>query len=207
LIDYLQSIQITPKQAQAEVTGQLKVMMKAKDLTCVDALTQKARDGLSGAALESFDPTSVDTASCPPLYKTEGEALFNMGYDDGFAGGAYSCGRCHTKGWSYGEKQADGTGFFGPNLTDVTNQFPGSVGLQQQVDFVCIGSEDGVRYGAGGIGSGRMPGYCVTPPTKLNPLNGEVGVEAKDSGLPEDGAMMTQDQVRSIVEYERSLAR
>ncbi|MGR3652138.1 MAG: phosphoribosylanthranilate isomerase, partial [Roseovarius sp.] len=29
-----------------------------------------------------------------------GEALFNLGQDNGFAGGAYSCGRCHTRGWS-----------------------------------------------------------------------------------------------------------
>ena len=208
LIDYLQSIQLTPKQAQAEVTKQLGVMMKRKDQTCVDALTEKAKSLLSGDALAKFDPTKVDTNSCPPMYTSEGQALFNMGYDDGFAGGAYSCGRCHTRGWSYSEKEADGTGWFGPNLTNVTNQFPGgSIGVQQQVDFVCNGSDDGVRYGAGGIGSGRMPGFCVTPPTKLNPENGEVGVTAKDAGTAEQGAMMTQDQVRAIVEYERSLGQ
>ena len=30
----------------------------------------------------------------------KGEALFNLGLADGFAGGAYSCARCHTRGWS-----------------------------------------------------------------------------------------------------------
>ena len=30
-------------------------------------------------------------------FETLGEAIFNMGYTTKFAGGAYSCGRCHTK--------------------------------------------------------------------------------------------------------------
>ena len=51
-----------------------------------------------------------------------------------------------------------------------------------------------------------MPGFCVTPEVKLNPENGEVGIDPVDSGLPEDGAMLTQEQVRAIVEYERSLS-
>ncbi|MEO6627293.1 MAG: cytochrome c [Aquihabitans sp.] len=208
LIDYLTSIQITPKEAQKEVSGQLAVMMKRKDATCVSAKTQSAQDGLTGDALDSFDAAKVDVSSCPPMYKSQAEALFNMGYDDGFAGGAYSCGRCHTKGWSYGEKEDDGNGFFGPSLYNVNAQFPGgSIGLRQQIDFVCAGSEEGARYGAGGQGSGRMPGFCITPPTKLNPTNGEVGVMPKDSGTAEQGAMYTEDQVREVVEYERSLAR
>lgn len=206
LIDYLQSIQLTPKESQKQVTDQLAKMMKQRDATCVAAVTAQAKAKLSGDALANFDPSTVNTGSCPPLYKSEGEALFNMGYDDGFAGGAYSCGRCHTKGWSYGEKQADGGGAFGPPLTNVRNQFPGGVlGVAQQTDFVCNGSEQGARYGQNGQGTGRMPGFCITPATKLNPDNGEVGVEAKDAGDVKTGAMMTQAQVRAIVEYERSL--
>jgi mono/diheme cytochrome c family protein len=208
LIDYLESIQLTPKESQKQVSEQLEKMMKAKQPTCVDALTEAAKADLSDKELESFDPTTVDTESCPPLYKSEGEALFNMGYDDGFAGGAYSCGRCHTKGWSYGEKQADGSGAFGPPLTNVRQQFPGgSLGVRQQIDFVCVGSEEGARYGQNGQGSGRMPGFCITPEIKLNPANGEVGVEPKDSGVAKTGAMYTEDQVRAIVEYERSLGQ
>ena len=208
LIDYLRSIQLTPEESQKQVTEQLAKMMKQPDTTCVDALAEAAKAKLSTEDRASFDPTKVDTESCPPQWKSPGQALFNMGYDDGFAGGAYSCGRCHTKGWSYGEKQADGSGAFGPPLTNVRQQFPGgSLGVGQQTEFVCSGSENGARYGLNGQGSGRMPGFCVTPEVKLNPENGEVGVEPQDSGVPEDGAMMTQDQVRAIVEYERSLAR
>ncbi len=183
-------------------------MMEKREATCVAARTDEAKSDLSEEELAAFDETKVDVSSCPPMYKSEGEALFNMGYDDGFAGGAYSCGRCHTKGWSYGEKAADGTGAFGPPLTNVLRQFPGaSLGPKDQTDFVCNGSDQGVRYGQNGQGSGRMPGFCITPGYKINPENGEVGIDPKDTGTAEDGAMLTQDQVRAIVEYERSLAR
>jgi len=208
LIDYMGTWQLTPQEAQAEVTTQLAVMMERKDPTCVASLTEEAKLGLSEEELAAFDATEVNTGSCDPLYASEGEALFNMGYDDGFAGGAYSCGRCHTKGWSYGEKEQDGGGAFGPPLTNVLTQFPGgSLGLNQQVDFVCLGSDDGQRYGLNGQGSGRMPGFCITPEYKLNPLNGEVGIEPVDAGLAADGAMFTQEQVRAVIEYERSFAR
>jgi mono/diheme cytochrome c family protein len=208
LIDYIDSFQLTPKEAQAEVKAQLAKMMKAKDATCVASVTEQAKEGLSAEELKTFDASSVDTESCPPMYKSEGEALFNMGYDDGFAGGAYSCGRCHTTGWSYGEKEADGSGAFGPPLTNVTTQFPGgTLGVKQQTDFVCAGSQDGARYGKSGMGSGRMPGFCITPELKLSATNGEVGLQPEDAGLPEDGAMLTQAQVQAIVEYERSLSR
>lgn len=208
LMDYIATFQLTPKEAQAAATSQLKVMMEKKDETCVAAKIDEAKSQLTGEDLASFDDTKVDTSDCPRLYKSEGEALFNMGYDDGFAGGAYSCGRCHTKGWSYGEKAADGTGAFGPSLLNVLRQFPGAtLGPKDQTDFVCTGSDQGVRYGQTGQGTGRMPGFCITPGYKINPLNGEVGIEPKDTGTADQGAMFTQDQVRKIVEYERSLAR
>jgi mono/diheme cytochrome c family protein len=179
LIDYMESFQLTPEQAQAEVEEQLGAMMERKDATCVSSLTEQAKAGLTEAELEEFDEASVDTSSCPPMYRSEGEALFNMGYDDGFAGGAYSCGRCHTQGWSYGEPEASGNGALGPNLTAVRDQFPGgATGFQSQVDFVCEGSVRGQLYGVHGQGSGRMPGFCD---------------------------MLTDEQIRAIVEYERNL--
>jgi mono/diheme cytochrome c family protein len=208
LIDYMESIQLTPEQSQAQVVQQLDRMMERKDAACVAAATEAARAELSAEELATFDPGTVDTDDCPPMYQSEGEALFNMGYDDGFAGGAYSCGRCHTKGWSYGEKEEDGGGAFGPPLTNVIAQFPGgSLGVQQQVDFVCAGSENGVRYGLNGQGSGRMPGFCITPEIRAITEANEVAVRGREAGDPETGAMFTQEQVRAIVEYERSLSR
>jgi mono/diheme cytochrome c family protein len=112
-------------------------------------------------------------------FETEGEALFNLGLNNGFAGGAYSCGRCHTQGWSYGEPEADGNGALGPNLTDVRSQFPGgAAGFAEQVEFVKTGSVKGLLYGVHGQGSGRMPGF---------------------------GDMLTTEQIQAVVEYERSL--
>lgn len=208
LIDYMATFQLTPEEAQAEVTEQLAVMMEKREPTCVAAKIDEAQAGMSEEEIAAFEETPALTADCPPMYKSEGEALFNMGYDDGFAGGAYSCGRCHTKGWSYGEKAADGTGAFGPALTNVEKMFPGAtLGPKDQTDFVCTGSEQGVRYGATGQGTGRMPAFCITPGYKINPENGEVGIAPFDSGTAEEGAMMTQAQVRAIVEYERSLGR
>ena len=35
-------------------------------------------------------------------FATIGEAVFNLGLNSGFGAGSYSCGRCHTAGWSLG---------------------------------------------------------------------------------------------------------
>jgi mono/diheme cytochrome c family protein len=109
----------------------------------------------------------------------EGEALFNLGLNNGFAGGAYSCGRCHTAGWSYGQPELEGGGALGPNLRNVESQFPGgAAGFASHLDFVTIGSENGITYGAQGMGSGAMPAF---------------------------GEMYTEDQLRAVVDYERNL--
>ncbi len=122
---------------------------------------------------------ALEVAMDSGQFESEGEALFNLGLNNGFAGGAYSCGRCHTQGWSYGEPEADGNGALGPNLTDVRSQFPGgAAGFQEQVDFVKEGSVKGALYGVHGQGSGRMPAF---------------------------GEMLTQEQIEAVVEYERNL--
>lgn len=97
------------------------------------------------------------------------------------------CSRCHTKGWSYQWKDVDGnpietpppdgSGAFGFNLTGGSTllQFPNE---KDHIEFVTNGSEYAKAYGARGVGSGRMPGF---------------------------GGMLTEDQIKAIVEYERSL--
>ena len=106
-------------------------------------------------------------------YKSVGEALFNLDID----GGAYSCARCHTKGWSYGDPQITGGGAFGPNLTggSTVRQFPSQ---DEMIAFIKNGSEYGKKYGEQGQGSGRMPGF---------------------------GATYTDEQIKAIVEYVRGL--
>src|SRR5581483_1505704 len=102
LVDYIESIQISPQEAQ-----------------------QRARDALA-RAMQEKNPDGT------PKYASEGEALFNLGFSDGFEGGAYACARCHTQGWSYATdysqvKAISGCGALGPSLCGgaVERQFPG----------------------------------------------------------------------------------
>ena len=93
------------------------------------------------------------------------------------ASGAYSCARCHTTGWSYGDPQEPGQGGLGWNLTggSTNAHFPNSADM---VDFIQNGTENGVGYGEQGQGSGKMPAF---------------------------GALLTEEQIEAIVDYERGL--
>lgn len=111
-------------------------------------------------------------------FASEGEAVFNLGLNNGFAGGAYSCGRCHTQGWSYGDPREPGSGgAIGPSLRGgaVINQFPSA---ESHYEFVFEVPEFGAGYGRNGQSSGVMPSF---------------------------GQMLTEDQIRAVVEYERGL--
>jgi mono/diheme cytochrome c family protein len=90
--------------------------------------------------------------------------------------GAYSCARCHTEGWSYQSPGVPGQGAFGWNLTaGSTNSHFPSE--QDMIDFIKSGSELGQRYGKQSQGTGR--GWF--------------------------GALLTDEQIKAIVEYVRSL--
>jgi mono/diheme cytochrome c family protein len=106
-------------------------------------------------------------------YASYGEALYNLD----LASGAYSCARCHTQGWSWGEPGVAGQGAFGWNLTggSANSTFANE---SDMITFIKQGSQLGARYGIQGQGSGRMPGF---------------------------GNMLTDEQIQAIVEYVRSL--
>jgi mono/diheme cytochrome c family protein len=91
LIDYLETIQLTPEEAQANAEEALR----------------KQLDIGEDDEIDWTDPAV-------------GEALFNLGIADGTAGGAYACARCHTPGWSYAssldEIDAPAAGALGPSL-------------------------------------------------------------------------------------------
>lgn len=91
--------------------------------------------------------------------------------------GAYSCARCHTLGWSYDKPGVTGQGAYGWNLTagSTNSHFTSE---DQMVEFIKNGSEFGKLYGINGQGSGRMPGF---------------------------GSLLTDEQIRAVVEYVRSL--
>jgi mono/diheme cytochrome c family protein len=106
-------------------------------------------------------------------YASYGEALYNLD----LASGAYSCARCHTQGWSWGDPGVAGQGAFGWNLTggSTNSTFANEADM---IEFIKQGSQLGARYGIQGQGSGRMPGF---------------------------GNMLTDAQIQAIVEYVRSL--
>ncbi len=58
---------------------------------------QEQADGLV-ALLEEEVQRSLDAGE----FDSVGEAVFNLGLGSGYGAGAYSCGRCHTAGWSLG---------------------------------------------------------------------------------------------------------
>jgi mono/diheme cytochrome c family protein len=87
------------------------------------------------------------------------------------------CARCHTQGASYGRPTVQGGGAYGPDLTGgaTLRQFPT---VEQQLTWVTETAEFGEQYGQRGIASGRMPYF---------------------------GNMLTEDQIKAIVDYERTL--
>jgi cytochrome c553 len=181
VVDYLESIQLSPEEAQREAQVAL-----AERLGLL--AEGEADDDVIDAALAKIDYNDPAT----------GKALFNLDV----AGGAYACARCHTRGWSILPDSVepanadlsayagfpDGSGALGPNLTGglVNKQF---ASVEELVLFVSTGSVEGEAYGNNGIGSGKMPGFGDNPNTE---------------NVENDG-MMTQDMIEAIARYEASL--
>lgn len=191
LVDYLASIQLTPEESQADVEADLVAalgLLEGDDLNDPDKVAEAAAD---------IDYESLET----------GKALFNMGRTTGFAGGAYACGRCHTRGWSMvteGEGAVepesarsllgpyvdylDGSGGgLGPPIDGVVPRKFASV--DELAEFLATGSADGVNYGNGGQGSGNMPGFGDNPNTE------------EDTG---DG-MYSREMVCAVARYASTL--
>ena len=132
---------------------------------------------------------------------TDGQLLFEL-----------NSARCHTKGWSVFDPTIPPGNPDQPNSVDILglsgggggngggigfNLRDGGVirrfgtdeagGFAQQLDFVSNGSAPFKPYGNLGLGSGKMPGFAQT----------------KTTAAPFLGAMLTPDQVKQIVYYER----
>lgn len=155
LIEYLKTIQIPKEDCAPDDTGPL------------------CESGYLPADIQADIETLARQSVEDGTYDSYGEALFNLDLDSG----AYSCARCHTKGWSYGDPGVSGQGAFGWNLLggDTEAKWPDA---QDMIDFVKQGTENGVGYAPQSQGSGRMPGF---------------------------GALLTDEQLEAIIEYERSL--
>ena len=156
LIAYMESIQIDREDCgpgEDNVKTCPSGHLPAADQSDIDALARQ----------------SVDDGT----FGSYGEALFNLE----LGSGAYSCARCHTQGWSWGDPGISGQGAFGWNLTggSTNAHFPNEADM---ISFIKNGSVLGAKYGLQGQGSGRMPGF---------------------------GALLTDQQIKAIVEYVRSL--
>jgi mono/diheme cytochrome c family protein len=173
LVAYIESIQIPYEDAQAAAVGELRKAL----------------------GLGANDPIDYDDPAT-------GKAIFNLGLDTGFAGGSYSCARCHTKGASIvpGSQLPenadlslhagfpDGSGAFGFSLRYpvVPRQF---LSMEDLIDFVSAGSVEHLLYGQRGQGSGRMPGFGDNPNTP----------DVEDDG------MFPPEMVKAVATYEANL--
>ena len=190
IIVYLESIQLPPEGC----TGDESFPDAADPAICEGGV-------LPGATRDEIQ-AAVDRYMDDNPGASEGEALFNLP----IASGAYSCARCHTPGWSYGNPGVDAPGAFGWNLTGgATNSH--FANEEDMIAFVRAGPKNGARYGVQSQRTGRMPGFCVVPAIEAHTDANEVSVTPREAGTAEDGAMMTQDQVVAIVQYVRSLNR
>lgn len=161
LLVYLRSIQIQPEGCLTKSS----FVEKADPYVC--------EGGVLPEADQKSIQDSIDKYLLANPGASEGEALFNSNLNSG----AYSCARCHTPGWSYGQPGVTAQGAFGWNLTGgATNtHFPSN---QDMINFIKAGSKNGAKYGLQGQGSGRMPGF---------------------------GHLLTDKQIAAVVEYVRSL--
>lgn len=198
IVAYLEEIQLPAEDIRAEVdkaltdryvNGIIEAEATPEDEAAArkEALTAEVTERLAAG---EYDYDLDGTWSVSEL----GEAMFNLGAEDGFAGGAYACARCHTKGWSYGQPETAGGGFLGPNLTggSTLRQFPT---FEDHVGFITEGAQQGQTYGTGGLsGAGQMPGFGYNP-----------NAEDEDSKLTPEQFMYSQQQIEAVVAYERSL--
>lgn len=211
LVAYFESIQLSAEDMRAEVNKSLvdryvngRIDQEAEDQG-IDELDDEAatelrssiademKDALTAEVQGHLDEGTYDYNLDGIFSSIElGQAMFNLGLEDGTAGGAYSCGRCHTKGWTYGQPEVEGGGRLGPNLTghSTWRQFE----FADHVAFVTEGSKLGQAYGSGGMGTGQMPGFGFN-----------ANAEEEGAKLLPDQFMYTQEQIEAVVEYERSL--
>ena len=147
LIAYLESVAITPEEAQERAATQaeqeLAVLRDPEGaLADAEAAVEAAANDTDRRRAESL-VSEIQAIIDSGQPASMGAALFNT-----------QCARCHTAGWSFFEPQAPGGGAFGPPLSNVLTQFPAA---EDHEEFVSNGRPFGEQYGRQGKASGRMP--------------------------------------------------
>jgi mono/diheme cytochrome c family protein len=140
----------------------------------------KDADLAFAAALNSEAVRKVRQAESVQQLAEAKKVASNKGKSDGQILYEMNCARCHVAGYKYGEPNAAGNAF-GPKLTKegLTAQFPDP---EAQLNYI--------KNGSGG----------ENKPYGLNGVNGYDG-----GGMPYFSNTLTDDQIRAIVSYERSL--
>jgi mono/diheme cytochrome c family protein len=164
--------------------------MNAQQVESLVAYLQSIQIPREDCSAEEADDPNCPTGHLPAEIQGQIEQAARQSVEDGhyatygealfnlsLSGGAFGCARCHTPGWSYGDPQEPGQGSLGWNLTGgaTNSHFENS---SDMVEFVQTGTENGVGYAEQGQGSGKMPAF---------------------------GALLTEEQIAAIVDYERSL--
>jgi mono/diheme cytochrome c family protein len=174
LVAYIKSIQLPPVGCKAGATTfdiRRGPQFGNRDITPADPAVCDGGHVASDLSTALQQQAEADVAS--GKYKSIGEALFSSTYK----AGSFSCARCHTRGWSYGDPKQTGGGALGPNLTggSVDRQ---CVTKEELTAFLKVGSHYGAKYCENGQGSGRMPGF---------------------------GGILTDQQLQAIANYVRGL--
>src|SRR5262249_1699494 len=122
LVEYIKSITVAPESCAVEDAEGIDTTKTPSTVCEGGHLPTETQQEIQAAA---------EAAVAAGTYDSLGEALFNLN----LGSGAYSCARCHTPGWSYGDPGEAGLGVLGWNLTNgATNRhFPSK---QDMVDFI-----------------------------------------------------------------------
>ena len=196
----------------AQQSGVARLIEEAE--TALSEVEREVGEQFPDGAMAAYVDQLASSTPGSDDYLLYGKLLFTNRADSG----AYGCARCHTNGWSYdGANDLDiageplntlpdgtpghvqGGGWFGPNLTAgaTVRQFPNE---NDMVTFIQTGSGVGTRYGVAGQGDGQMPGFGVRVDDDLVEID-EFGEEVSKNWP----ASLTEEQIRAIVAYERSL--
>ena len=182
-----QSIQLTPKQAQAEVKKELAKTMKEKNPTCVERAGRGEGQaaGEQGQGLRQHHGRHVEL---PERLEDRGRGPVQPRLQRRLRRRRLLLRSLPHQGLVVRtRRQTDGGGAFGPPLTrrDV-DQFPGAIlGVTRPRPTSCASAPSRASStDRNGQGTGRMPGFCSSPPEeKADPLaSGEVGVITPNAG-------------------------
>jgi mono/diheme cytochrome c family protein len=175
IIAYIRSIQLAPESCLTEPAFQ--PVSALTDLTQLKICDEGILPELERTKIAKSATLAAEALVAAGKYPTAEKAMGEALFNLDVNSGAYSCARCHTEGWSYQSPGVPGQGAFGWNLTagSTNSHFPSE---QDMINFIKGGSELGQRYGKQAQGTGRMPAF---------------------------GSLLTDEQIKAIVEYVRSL--